>query len=196
MTANFRFTKSCQILAFSQIFVPLKSYLPGNTVWPQATGFQKLWFLAFFMNFCPLKVKTMLASLAMLNATFSVIFKHCENVLDHFRQLSMSISSVCQNQKYILLPSTIPQLLWNEEREKMPKRFWTFQTINAREVDKFENQVKYSAGLKAFLEYNFTVFENHRKSLIQYCERSELGYILSGQIAKTKKFKCDILRNF
>ena len=41
-----------------------------------------------------------------------------------------------------------------------------------------------------------TMIENHKISLIQYCERSELGYILSGQIAKIKKFKCDILRNF
>ena len=34
-------------------------------------------FLAFLMNFWPFKTKTQLASLAMLNETFSVIFKLC-----------------------------------------------------------------------------------------------------------------------
>ena len=35
-------------------------------------------FLAFLINFCLLKMWRLLASLAMLNATFSVIFKHRE----------------------------------------------------------------------------------------------------------------------
>ena len=34
-------------------------------------------FLAFSMNFCPLKMELRLASPAMLNKTFYVIFKHC-----------------------------------------------------------------------------------------------------------------------
>ena len=36
------------ILAFSPIFSPIKSDLSGNTVWPQAWGFQKLAKLTFF----------------------------------------------------------------------------------------------------------------------------------------------------
>ena len=35
--------------------------------------------LAFSINFCPLKMYTKLASLAMLNETFYVIFNHCVN---------------------------------------------------------------------------------------------------------------------
>ena len=68
------------ILPFSSNFCPLKSGLSGNTVWQQVSDFKKiakidhLW--AFIMNFWPLKMYTLLASLAMLNATFSVIFKH------------------------------------------------------------------------------------------------------------------------
>ena len=48
------------ILAFSTNFCPIKIDLSGNTVWPQASGFQKLakmdHFLAFLSNFCPLKM--------------------------------------------------------------------------------------------------------------------------------------------
>ena len=48
------------ILAFSTNFCHIKTDLSGNTVWPQALGFQKLakmdHFLAFLINFCPLKM--------------------------------------------------------------------------------------------------------------------------------------------
>ena len=51
---------SCWILAFSTNFGPIKTDLSGNTVWPQASGFQKLvkmdHFVAFLINFCPLKM--------------------------------------------------------------------------------------------------------------------------------------------
>ena len=47
-------------LGISINFCPIKSDLSGNTVWPQASGFQKLTkidhFLAFLMNFCQLKM--------------------------------------------------------------------------------------------------------------------------------------------
>ena len=47
------------ILAFSTYFWPIKTDLSGNSVWPQALGFQKLakldHFWHFLMNFCPLK---------------------------------------------------------------------------------------------------------------------------------------------
>ena len=55
----------CRILnvsikAFSTNFCLIKSYLSGNTVWLQASDFQKLAkltiFLAFLVNFCPLKM--------------------------------------------------------------------------------------------------------------------------------------------
>ena len=47
------------ILAFSTNLWPIKSDLSGNTVWPQASGKksrQNELFLAFLMNFCPLKM--------------------------------------------------------------------------------------------------------------------------------------------
>ena len=53
------------ILAFSTKFCPIITDMSGNTVWPQASGFQKL-----------AKMDRFLASLTMLNETFSVIFKH------------------------------------------------------------------------------------------------------------------------
>ena len=69
------------MLAFSSNFCTIKNDLSGNTVWLQGSGFQKLaqinQFLAFLMNFCQLKMQIQLASLAMMNETFSVIFKHC-----------------------------------------------------------------------------------------------------------------------
>ena len=39
------------ILAFSTNFCPIKIYLSGNTVWPQASGFQKLAKLTNFGDF-------------------------------------------------------------------------------------------------------------------------------------------------
>ena len=48
------------ILAFSTNFCPIKTDLSGNSVWPKASGFQKFakmdHFLAFLINFCPLKM--------------------------------------------------------------------------------------------------------------------------------------------
>ena len=48
------------ILVFSTNLCPIKTDLSGNTVWPQASGFQKLakmdHFFAFLINFCPLKM--------------------------------------------------------------------------------------------------------------------------------------------
>ena len=48
------------ILAFSLNFYPIQIDLSGNTVGPQASGFQKLakiiQFLTFLLNFCPLKM--------------------------------------------------------------------------------------------------------------------------------------------
>ena len=52
----------------------LEPYFPQ--FWPQASGFQKLAKIDHFWHFCPLKTWTQLASLAMLDETFSVIFKH------------------------------------------------------------------------------------------------------------------------
>ena len=42
-------------LAFSANFCRIKINLSGNTVWPQASGFQNWPFLTFLMNFCPCK---------------------------------------------------------------------------------------------------------------------------------------------
>ena len=48
------------ILGFSTNFWPIKTDLSGNSVWPQALGFQKLakmdLFWHFLMNFCTLKM--------------------------------------------------------------------------------------------------------------------------------------------
>ena len=44
---------------FPPIFGPIKSDLSGNTIWPKASGFKNSpnWpFLAFLLNFCPLKL--------------------------------------------------------------------------------------------------------------------------------------------
>ena len=102
-------------------FRPIKTDLSGNTVWLQASGFQNVTFLilafsnnvclktelsnAWFklkkwtifcilMNFCQLKSLTKLASLAILNETFSVIFKHrvayCAKLLAIFAIVGVS----------------------------------------------------------------------------------------------------------
>ena len=39
------------ILAFSTNFCPIKTYMSGNTVWPQASGFQKLAKMDHFWHF-------------------------------------------------------------------------------------------------------------------------------------------------
>ena len=48
------------IWAFSTNFCPIKTDLSGNTVWPQASGFQKIaqmdHFWHFLINFCPFKM--------------------------------------------------------------------------------------------------------------------------------------------
>ena len=40
--------------------------------------FKNSLFFAFLTNFCPLKMKRLLASLAMMNETFSMILNHCD----------------------------------------------------------------------------------------------------------------------
>ena len=53
----------------SHQFCPIKNYLSGNSVWPPPDH---------FWHFCLTFINVMsLASLAILNETFSVIFKHC-----------------------------------------------------------------------------------------------------------------------
>ena len=68
------------ILAFTTNFCPIKIDMSGNTVWQQASSFQKnrqiVPFLAFLINFFHSKCK--LVSLAILNATFCAIFNHCD----------------------------------------------------------------------------------------------------------------------
>ena len=65
------------ILAFSINFCPIKSGLSGNTVWMVASVSQKLVKLDhFWWIFVHSKCKR--SSLRMLNATFWLIFKHCE----------------------------------------------------------------------------------------------------------------------
>ena len=58
--SNFQTLSYFPILAFSTNFCPIKTDLSGNTVWPQASGFQKLakieHFCHFFIYFCPLKM--------------------------------------------------------------------------------------------------------------------------------------------
>ena len=55
-------------------FCPIKTDLSGNTVWPLASDFQKLAKVDHFWHFY---LKTLVQTLlAMLNETFSVIFKH------------------------------------------------------------------------------------------------------------------------
>ena len=43
-------------MAFSTNFCLIKADLSGNTVWPQALGFQK--FIKLTMNFCLLNMQT------------------------------------------------------------------------------------------------------------------------------------------
>ena len=50
-------------------------------------------FLAFLINFCPLKMETQLAALAMLNETFSVSFEHCK--LCTLRSFQSKINRLC-----------------------------------------------------------------------------------------------------
>ena len=60
---------------FPPILGPIKTDMSGNTVWPQALDFHKLAKNGQFLAFSTQNVNV--ASLAMLNETFSVIFKHC-----------------------------------------------------------------------------------------------------------------------
>ena len=68
-----------QFWHFPSIFVLLKVTCLVTLFDQKLHGFKNspIWpILAFLMNLCPLKMKMELASLAMLNKTFSVIFKH------------------------------------------------------------------------------------------------------------------------
>ena len=58
-------------MAFSTNICPIKSDLSGNTVSPQASNYLKF---AKMGHFLPFLIK--FRQLAMLNDTFSVIFKH------------------------------------------------------------------------------------------------------------------------
>ena len=70
----------CSLLLLAEnSFENIPFLLSGNTVWQQISGFLKSLkidqFLAFLMNF----LSTQNVNVVMLNATFSVIFKHCVN---------------------------------------------------------------------------------------------------------------------
>ena len=64
------------ILAFSNNFCPIKTDLPGNTVWPQASGFPKLAKMDHFWHFQLTFVTQNVNVARNVNETFSVIFKH------------------------------------------------------------------------------------------------------------------------
>ena len=55
-TQNVAFEFLFFILAFSTNFCPIKIDMSGNTVWPQASCFQKLAKMDHFWHFCPLKM--------------------------------------------------------------------------------------------------------------------------------------------
>ena len=78
------------IVAFSTNFYPIKIDLSGNTVWLQASAFQKLakldHFWAFIINFCPLR---------MLNETIPVIFKH--RVVSFFPFILVKLEEMYKN---------------------------------------------------------------------------------------------------
>ena len=57
------------------------------------------------------------------------------------------------------------------------KTFFMVLSSNLRLFGKFYNFIFMSI----FTQISSTLFENHRKGLIQYCERSELSLHLSGQ---------------
>ena len=69
------------ILTFSTDFCPIKTDLPGNTVWPQSSGFQKLTkidhFQHFWLTYVHSKCKHSSLRLQCWMRLFSVIFKHC-----------------------------------------------------------------------------------------------------------------------
>ena len=79
------------ILAFSTNFCPIKSDLSGNTIWQQASGFQKFARLSIFgILFYVMSTQNVnVARFAsnVLNETFSVIFKLDSKkcCLDHYR---------------------------------------------------------------------------------------------------------------
>ena len=81
------------ILAFSNNFC-LKTELSGNTDRTLDSSLKKWTIFCILMNFCQLKSLTKLASLAILNETFSVIFKHrvayCAKLLAIFAIVGVS----------------------------------------------------------------------------------------------------------
>ena len=63
------------ILAFSTNFCPIKADLSGNTVWPQAFKNTPKWTIFGIFIWLLSTQNENVASLAMLNETFAVIFK-------------------------------------------------------------------------------------------------------------------------
>ena len=59
---------------FHNFFCPFKNDLSGNTVWPQASGFQKVAKIDHFMAF-------LINSKCKVEWDFFVIFKHCAREL-------------------------------------------------------------------------------------------------------------------
>ena len=79
-------------LPFSTKLRPFKSDISGNTVWLKVSGFQKLVKIDHFWHFNELQ-STQNANIARfaLNATFSVIFKHRDVLLQSNLQYLINV---------------------------------------------------------------------------------------------------------
>ena len=127
------------IVAFFTNFCLMKNDLSGNTVWQQATGFQKLakidHFLAFLMNFWPLN-----ASLGMLNETFPVIFKDFVNVSTNLRGaifLILNHYSITFDKKREYIPlHTIAEALL--------RFFWAENPISYKNANSLEENSRHT----------------------------------------------------
>ena len=70
------------ILPFSTNFCPIKSYLSGNTFWPQVSIFPN--FFGIFNRLLSTQNVNMYSSPAMLNETFFMTFKHSVHICTFF----------------------------------------------------------------------------------------------------------------
>ena len=137
------------------------------------------------MNFCPLKMKSRCASLAMLNETFSVTFKHCDlkaffnfNFVE--RELRKGDPLIYVNLSLLHLESLMCEMhpLSFSLKKVYP---WLLSRIVMCIIFKlFKNCFFFLLKEKEEdLDKKWDVtkwIEKHRKSLIHYCERSELRF--------------------
>ena len=150
------------ILVFSTNICPIKTDQSGNTVWPQASGFQKLAKMDHLWHFWWSFVHSKCKRSSLRSQSWMKLFLWFSNTVpSHLRKYANKLWW-CHWEKYF--KNSLIFFL-----SSFSQKFRQLFALTNGKPKVFKTLVIYE-----LLPRKLTLFENHRKSLIQHCEQSEL----------------------